>query len=75
MSERLPRVTAEQTIRALKRAGWEERRQRGSHLHLVHAVHGGRVTVPRHRGTMRLKTLEAILEQSGLTVSNFKELL
>jgi len=37
MSPKLPRVDCRQLVRALKRAGFEEQRQRGSHLHLRRA--------------------------------------
>ncbi|MBI2941185.1 MAG: type II toxin-antitoxin system HicA family toxin, partial [Chloroflexi bacterium] len=36
MSPRLPRITAAELLRALRRAGWQQHRQTGSHLHLVH---------------------------------------
>jgi predicted RNA binding protein YcfA (HicA-like mRNA interferase family) len=38
MSPKLTRVDCRQLIRALKRAGFEEQRQRGSHLHLRRAA-------------------------------------
>ncbi len=34
MSARLPRVNCQELIRALERAGFERKRQKGSHLHL-----------------------------------------
>jgi len=46
MSEKLPRVDCQELIRALKRAGFEEERQRGSHLHLRNTANHKRVTVP-----------------------------
>lgn len=49
MSPKLPRVDFRQLIRALKRAGFEEQRRRGSHLHLRRASDGKRVTVPVHK--------------------------
>jgi predicted RNA binding protein YcfA (HicA-like mRNA interferase family) len=46
---RLPRVTGEQVVRALSRAGFEVARRRGSHRFLKHP--DGRATVvPVHRG-------------------------
>jgi predicted RNA binding protein YcfA (HicA-like mRNA interferase family) len=76
VSERLPRITADQAVRALKRAGWRELRQRGSHVQMDHPGRDGRVTVARHRGIiLRPKTLKSILAQAGLTVDEFRELL
>ncbi len=46
---RLPRISGERVIKALRRAGFQEIRQRGSHVALQH--HDGRMTVvPLHRG-------------------------
>jgi predicted RNA binding protein YcfA (HicA-like mRNA interferase family) len=76
VSERLPRITADDALRALRRAGWRELRQRGSHVHLAHPDRPGRVTVARHRGIiLRPKTLKTILEQAGLSIDEFVELL
>ncbi|HEY4760246.1 MAG TPA: type II toxin-antitoxin system HicA family toxin [Thermoguttaceae bacterium] len=50
MSDKLLRIDSQQLIRALKRADFEEQRQRGSHLHLKRASDGRRVTVPVHKG-------------------------
>ena len=35
-------------IRILKKDGWYEYSQKGSHLQLKHPVKGGKVTVPMH---------------------------
>ena len=76
MSPKLPRVTCDELIRALKRAGFEEQRQRGSHLHLRRASDGRRVTVPVHKGrTVPLGTLRAILRDAGISVEEFRDLL
>lgn len=75
MSPKLPRVNCDQLIRALKRAGFEERRQRGSHLHLRRASDGKRVTVPVHKGhTVPTGTLRAILRDADIGVDEFAEL-
>ncbi len=76
MSPRLPRITAVEVMRALKHDGWHQVRKRGSHIILRHPTKRGRVTVPMHTNeTLRLKTLEAILEQAELTVDGLRELL
>ena len=73
---RAPRVTGEEALRALRRAGWRETRRRGSHAILHHDVRGGRVTVPVHAGTiLKPKTLQSILDQAGLDVEAFRGLL
>lgn len=76
MSQRLPRITARELIRALRRDGWELLRQSSSHAHFGHGTKRGRVTVPVHAGvTLKPKTLESALEQAGLTVAELRELL
>lgn len=76
MSPKLPRVDCRQLVRALKRAGFEEQRQRGSHLHLRRASDGKRVTVPVHQGrTVPVGTLRAILRDADISVDEFVELL
>ena len=72
---RLPRVTADEVLRALSRDGWYVERQR-RHVILVHRTKAGTVVVPRHKGqTLRLGTLSQIIEAAGLTVDEFTQLL
>ncbi len=76
MSPRLPRITAVDLLRALKRDGWQPIRQSGSHVTLQHPTKSGHVTVPKHAHVIiKLKTLASILEQAELTVSDLLELL
>jgi predicted RNA binding protein YcfA (HicA-like mRNA interferase family) len=76
VADRLPRITAAELLRALHRAGWYEDHQRGSHVYLRHPERRGLVTVPTHaRKTLRLKTLESILDQAGMTAGELRALL
>lgn len=68
MSDKLPRVDCQDLIRALKRAGFVEQRQRGSHLHLRRESDGKRVTVPVHKG-------RAVLRDANISIDEFRELL
>jgi predicted RNA binding protein YcfA (HicA-like mRNA interferase family) len=70
-------VTGADTVRALRRAGWQLDRVRGSHYILVHPDRPGiTVTVPVHAGEiLKPKTLRSILEQAGLTAEAFADLL
>ncbi|MBI2922900.1 MAG: type II toxin-antitoxin system HicA family toxin [Planctomycetes bacterium] len=70
---RLPAVNARQVVAALRKAGFEPDRQRGSHLLLKKG--GLRVTVSMHRGDMKRGTLGAIIEASSLTEEEFLKLL
>lgn len=56
MSPKLPRVTAGELVRALKRTSCAVDHQKGSHLFLRHQGRPGLVVVPMHSGrTLRLK--------------------
>ena len=73
---RLPRVTGKEAVSALKRAGFVVVRIQGSHHHLLKAGSKSLVTVPVHSGEiLKPKLLKNILEQAGLTVDEFKNLL
>jgi len=73
---RLPSIDCQQLIRALKRAGFEEQRQRGSHLHLRRASDGKRITVPVHKGrSVPPGTLRAILRDAGIGIDELQQLL
>ena len=71
--QRLPQVTAVDVVRALKRAGWYEVRQAGSHLRLRHDDRPEDLAM--HRGDIPKGTLAAIIKQAGMTQTEFQELL
>jgi mRNA interferase HicA len=75
MSPTLPTVTARQLTRALERAGFVFRRQRGSHQIYQHTQAGRRVSVPVHTGDVPKGTLRQILRVADLSVERFIELL
>ncbi len=72
----LPSLTARKVVRALKRAGFVEDRQKGSHLILIHPESNARTVVPMHSGrTIKEPLLRAIVRDAGLRVQEFLELL
>lgn len=76
MNEKLPRIDCQQLIRALKRAGFEEHRQRGSHLHMRRTSDNRRVTVPVHKGRpVPIGTLRSILRDADISPDEFRKLL
>lgn len=75
MAGNLPIVSGRTVARALAAAGFEPRRQRGSHILLRRTEHPRlTVSVPDHK-VVQLGTLRAIIRQAGLTVDEFKTLL
>ena len=53
-------------LKELKKDGWVEKEQKGSHLQLIHPLKMGKVTLPIHSGDIPKGTLNAILKQAGL---------
>jgi predicted RNA binding protein YcfA (HicA-like mRNA interferase family) len=72
---KLPRVTAREAIRVLRRDGWQITSQAGSHAQLTHPSKAGKVTVPMHGGDIKPGTLGGILRQAGLSPDQFRALL
>lgn len=73
---KLPRVTGNKVVNALKRSGFVEIRTRGSHCHLYYEQKNRLVTVPVHSGKIIApKTLKSILKHAGITVEDFTKFL
>jgi predicted RNA binding protein YcfA (HicA-like mRNA interferase family) len=74
VSDGLPVLSGQRLVRALKRAGWEPARQRGSHVRLKHPARHTPLTVPLHRELKR-GTLSGILRDAGLDADELRRLL
>ena len=71
----LPRISGRELAAALQRIGYEEDRQRGSHIVLRQIEYPHRrIVVPDHREVAK-GTLRAIIRAAGLTVKEFSDLL
>lgn len=75
MSKRLPAVKPKEAIRALEKAGWHVHRQRGSHVAMHKEGVPDLVIIPLHTRDLPKGTLHAILEDAGLNIEQFLELL
>lgn len=73
---KVPSLSYERVIRALRRDGWVVLRQKGSHIRLQKQTPHGtlKLTVPAHRPILR-STLSHILKDARLSVDEFNELL
>ena len=69
----LPIVTPKRLAAALKKLGFYEARQKGSHLQLKRG--NLLVTVPMHSGDLSRTVLRSILRQAHLTVKELREAL
>ncbi len=72
---RLPRgVSYRRVVAALKRAGFYERRRKGSHIVMRRDEPFAQVVVPAHK-SIDTGTLGAIVQAAGLTTESFLALL
>lgn len=67
---KLPRVTPAEVARRLRRAGFVDDHQKGSHLTMRHPD-GRRAVVPMHTGDLPVGTLHAILSGAEVTREEF----
>ena len=77
MSGRLPSLRGDDVVRALRKAGFEVSRIKGSHHVLRHRNDPSRGTVvPVHAGkNIKRGLLHKIISDAGLTVDEFKAFL
>ncbi|MEW6142423.1 MAG: type II toxin-antitoxin system HicA family toxin [Chloroflexota bacterium] len=62
-------------VAALERAGFEVKRQTGSHAILYKTGLRRPITVPLHAKDIPTGTLRAIIRQASLTITDFLQLL
>ncbi len=75
MSEKLPRVTANDMIKIVEKLGFHFSRQSGSHK-IYKNDEGKRVTIAYHSGKiLHPKIVKSILFDAGLSVDEFKKML
>ncbi|MBE0525237.1 MAG: type II toxin-antitoxin system HicA family toxin [Methanosarcinales archaeon] len=75
MSEKLPRVTANEMIKIVERLGFRFSRQSGSHK-IYKNDEGKRVTIAYHSGKiLHPKIVKSILDDAGLSVDEFKKMI
>lgn len=76
MSQHLPALKPAKVLRAIERAGFYVHHVKGSHYFLKHpGKPQARVTLPFHGTDLKRRTLASIIDQAGLSVETFLELL
>lgn len=63
---KLPELRPKELVRALKKLGFLEKRQKGSHLIMVNEEKNKQLTVPIHNKPLKKGTLAAILRQGDI---------
>lgn len=72
---KLPIIKPSELLRALRKLGFYDHHQVGSHLQLKHSD-GRRITVPVHKGKdIRSGTLRGIIKDLDITVEEFIEII
>lgn len=73
----IPALSSRQVIKALKKLGFIEDRQKGSHLILVNPTTNRKTVVPVHPGkTIKKPLLKSILEDdAGVSIEDFLNIL
>ncbi len=66
----LPVLSGREAVKAFCRDGWQEARQRGSHVILVKPGSMVTLSVPDHREIAK-GTLRSLIRSSGLTMDEF----
>ena len=72
---RLPAVRPSEVVAALKRAGFIEKWQKGSHVILWNERQNRTTVVALHGRDIPAPTLKEVLKQAGLTEQEFQKLL
>lgn len=66
----LPRISGDEAIKVFIRLGFDQVRQKGSHVVMRRQAKG--CVIPRHK-ELALGTLRSAIRQAGLTVEDFVE--
>ncbi len=67
---RLPVVSGAEAVRVFEQAGWQKRRQRGSHVVMLREGSNASLSVPQHR-ELSPGTLRSLIRAAGMTVEEF----
>lgn len=69
---KIPSLTARKIIQALKKVGFTEDRQKGSHLILVNSKTKARTVIPIHSGrTIKKQLMRAIIDDAKISIEEF----
>lgn len=66
----LPSLSGREMVKRFAKDGWQQARQRGSHIILIKPGHPATLSVPDHKEVAK-GTLRGLIRASGLTVEEF----
>jgi predicted RNA binding protein YcfA (HicA-like mRNA interferase family) len=75
MTGELPSLKPRELLAALVKAGFQVKRQTGSHIILYKEGFPRPISIPMHTGDLPKGTVRAIIRQSNLTIDAFLKLL
>ncbi|MBI2463829.1 type II toxin-antitoxin system HicA family toxin [Candidatus Peregrinibacteria bacterium] len=67
---KLPVIRPRELVRAIKKLGFLEKRQKGSHLIMIHEQKNKQITIPIHNKPLKKGTLVAILRQGEIRIED-----
>lgn len=65
-----PVIRPRELIRALKKLGFLKKRQKGSHLIMIHEGKNKQIVIPVHNKPLKKGTIGAILRQADVSVDD-----
>ncbi|PIR46912.1 MAG: toxin HicA [Candidatus Vogelbacteria bacterium CG10_big_fil_rev_8_21_14_0_10_45_14] len=68
---RLPNLTPRKLLKALRRAGFVEVEQKGSHLYLTNYSTKRHTGIPMHGKDLKRSLMKAIIRQAGMIEAEF----
>jgi predicted RNA binding protein YcfA (HicA-like mRNA interferase family) len=71
----MPSVKPKDLVRIMKKLGWIEQRQEGSHKILINKELKKAIPVPMHSRDLKKGTLAGILKRAEISNEEFKELI
>ena len=74
MRQELPVLKPREVVAALEKAGFEVKRQTGSHVIMYKSGVRRPISIPQHPGDLPKGTVRAIIREAGLTKEEFMKL-
>ena len=67
---KLPTIRPRELVKLLKKLGFLEYRQKGSHLIMIHSINTKQIVIPIHNKPLKKGTLASILRQAEISIED-----